>query len=170
VHNPAADNTPCTDNDVCTQGDACQSGTCRPGTTVNCNDGNDCTTDSCNPQTGCANASKADNTICNDGNACTTGDKCTNGKCGGIGLNCDDNNPCTTDTCDPVMQQCSHANVQNNTPCSDNDKCTLNDTCQNGQLRCGADGELLGHEPLHEELLRSGDGVQSRSQFRCDVR
>ncbi len=46
----------------------------------NCDDGNDCTDDSCNPKTGCVN--KPDNSNkCEDGNACTPNDICFNGKC-----------------------------------------------------------------------------------------
>ena len=66
-----------------------------------------CTTDSCDPATGCVHT---DNTAtCNDNNACTTrrlrpGD----GLHAHAGrLDCDDNNVCTTDTCDPATG-CMH--------------------------------------------------------------
>src|SRR6266545_609619 len=95
VHGPVADNTPCTDNNVCSQGDSCQAGTCRPGAMIPCDDRNECTADTCDRSTGCVNTNRLDNTPCDDGNACTTGDKCTAGKCGGIGLDCNDNDPCT---------------------------------------------------------------------------
>lgn len=44
---------PCDDGNLCTGGDACFGGTCRPGYPVNCNDGNPCTIDYCNPCVGC---------------------------------------------------------------------------------------------------------------------
>ncbi len=50
-------------------------------------------------------------TRCNDNNACTT-DTCEagTGVCGHIPIFCDDNNPCTIDTCDPVTG-CIHAAI-----------------------------------------------------------
>jgi hypothetical protein len=157
VHGNAAPNTPCTDNNVCTQGDACQNGVCQPGSMINCDDRNDCTTDSCDRMMGCQNPSKPDNTMCDDGNMCTSGDKCTGGRCGGMGVNCDDMNPCTTDTCNVTTQACSHTNVANNTPCSDNNKCTLNDTCQGG--RCTPGTTMLDCSDTNECTKNSCDAV-----------
>ena len=56
-------------------------GTCVGGPAPNCNDGNVCTDDSCNPATGCVNANNT--APCNDGNACTTADTCAGGTCAG---------------------------------------------------------------------------------------
>src|SRR5439155_462928 len=52
-----------------------------------CDDGNVCTTDSCDPATGCVHAP---NTVpCDDGSACTTNDTCSGGTCvGGPPLVC----------------------------------------------------------------------------------
>ena len=58
-------------------------GTCGGGQAKACDDGNDCTQDSCDPQKGCvalpwpATASVP----CTDGNSCTFGDVCNGGKC-----------------------------------------------------------------------------------------
>ncbi len=43
---------------------------------------------------------------------------------------CDDQDPCTTDTCDPV-DGCQ--NVSNSLPCDDGQACTENDVCSGGQ-------------------------------------
>jgi hypothetical protein len=65
---------------------------------VSCDDLNPCTDDSCDVATGCQHA---ENTLdCNDGDACTTADKCTAGSCMGTEADCNDNNPCTSDGCD----------------------------------------------------------------------
>ncbi|MBU6210555.1 MAG: hypothetical protein KGR22_11655 [Planctomycetes bacterium] len=45
--------SPCDDGNLCTGGDACFGGQCTPGFPVNCNDGNPCTIDYCNPCVGC---------------------------------------------------------------------------------------------------------------------
>jgi len=41
------DTNSCTDGDACTPVDVCVAGACVPGTPINCNDGDICTTDSC---------------------------------------------------------------------------------------------------------------------------
>ncbi|MGV8125770.1 MAG: hypothetical protein ACP5PV_00985 [Methanothrix sp.] len=84
-----------------------------------CDDGNACTTDSCDPLTGCSHAA----VDCNDNNACTT-DTCDPATgCSHAAMDCKDNDACTTDSCDPATG-CSHAAVD----CKDNDACTT-DTC-----------------------------------------
>ena len=120
--------TVCTDNNQCTQTDVCQSGTCVGGNPKTCDDGKVCTTDSCDPATGCK---FVNNTLpCDDGNPCTTTDVCGSGVCvGSGGLNCDDGNPCTTDSCS-VAGGCSYSN--NTLPCNDNNACTQSDKCKNG--------------------------------------
>ncbi len=44
---------PCTDGSVCTQTDTCIQGDCVGAEPMVCNDGNDCTLDSCDPEAGC---------------------------------------------------------------------------------------------------------------------
>ena len=48
----APDGTACSDNNACTQSDQCASGACVPGTPVPVDDGDRCTTDSCDPVNG----------------------------------------------------------------------------------------------------------------------
>jgi hypothetical protein len=49
---------------------------------LTCNDGLQCTADSCNPATGCVYTNLAAGTTCTDGDACTSGDACDgNGVC-----------------------------------------------------------------------------------------
>jgi len=97
----ANNSNPCNDGSACTVGDQCAFGTCHAGTVVNCNDGNPCTNDSCDPATGCVNVNNT--SACSDGNACTVSDVCSGGACQpGAPRVCGDNNVCTTDTCDPA--------------------------------------------------------------------
>lgn len=67
---------------------------------------------------------------CDDGDPCTAGDACQDGNCVGSadGL-CEDNNICTTDSCDPEAG-CVH--VWNQAPCNDGNPDTAADTCQQG--------------------------------------
>ena len=125
---------PCDDGNACTTGDKCMAGVCK-GTPVVCDDGNPCTNDTCDPVRGCV-FTPVDGNLCDDGNACTTGDKCVNGTCKGTPVSCNDNNPCTYDTCDPA-QGCIHYLAPDGTVCDDGNVCTQNDVCINGTCQGG---------------------------------
>jgi hypothetical protein len=102
VTDPCDDNNACTENDVC-QGDA--AGTCA-GTGIDCDDGNPCTADLCDPATGCDNDGTGITDPCDDNDACTENDVCQGdaaGTCSGPPVDCDDNDPCTEDSCNPVI-------------------------------------------------------------------
>jgi hypothetical protein len=72
---------------------------------------------------------------CNDGVQCTT-DSCQAGTCKNTlvagcctsNFQCDDDNTCTTDAC--VANQCVYAD--NTKPCNDKDPCTIKDQCAAG--------------------------------------
>lgn len=126
---------PCDDGDACTDGDACALGACSSGGPVVCDDQNPCTEDSCFPATGCSNADNAE--PCNDGDVCTQGDVCAGGSCAaGAAVNCDDDNPCTDDSCDPLT---GCVNAPNAAPCDDSDACTEGDSCSSGACTGGTD-------------------------------
>jgi len=66
-------------------------GQCIGGNPLNCDDGNACLTDGCDPMSGCTHVSNTD--TCSDGNACTANDMCASGTCiGGMALVCADAN------------------------------------------------------------------------------
>lgn len=90
-----------------------------------CDDGNVCTTESCN-QGACLHT--PNDIACTDGNACTDGDHCTAGTCKpGATLNCDDKDSCTKDSCDPASGcKIAAAGVD----CDDKNVCT-DDSCTN---------------------------------------
>ncbi|HVJ16837.1 MAG TPA: hypothetical protein VM686_15460, partial [Polyangiaceae bacterium] len=123
---PKADGDSCDDGDACTEPDACSGGTCQ-GTTVTCNDNNECTTDSCDPASGCDYAPKAGS--CNDGSACTTDDSCVAGECVGVAVVCDDGNFCTADGCDDEMG-CVYTSKAQDTPCDDGNACSPTSACR----------------------------------------
>ena len=124
---------PCNDGSACTTNDTCGGGACTGGPPPNCNDGNDCTDDGCDPDLGCTNVNNND--PCNDGSFCTTADACSGGTCvGGPPPNCNDGNVCTDDSCN-IGSGCAH--TSNSEPCSDGDACTTNDTCSGGSCASG---------------------------------
>ncbi len=178
VHDP--NNDACNDNNACTSVDLCAGGDCIGAAGLDCDDSDPCTTDSCNPASGCDHegACDDDNTCtedmcdingacthtplfealpCDDFDACTSNDACANGACVGQGPpSCDDDNPCTVDSCDEATGDCLHAgacndgifctddictpgasgvtceHIPNTNQCNDGDPCTPVDACSNG--------------------------------------
>jgi hypothetical protein len=128
----------CGDDNLCNGQEYCEEGSgCQAGEELDCNDLNPCTDDSCDGMDGCIHT--LNDKECDDGNACTVGDKCNAGECVYGGLqNCDDDNPCTNDSCDPATG-CLH--LLNTAPCNDGNQCTLDDVCVLGE--CAGSGEFV---------------------------
>jgi len=124
----------------CTSGDACKAGVCTAGVAIGCDDKNPCTDDVCDPKVGCVHTN---NTLpCDaDGNACTVGDACEGGACkAGPAKNCDDQNPCTKDSCDPKTGACDFASapMEGKACDADGNPCTPGDACAAGFCKAGA--------------------------------
>ncbi len=136
----ASEDTACEDGNACTLGDRCQGGVCETGVTIDCSDGNPCTTDSCDSASGFCKW--VNNTLaCDTGTGCMIGGKCTKGLCIGSSktdcctknANCDDGNPCTLDTCKKDSDKsCIHLPVDGQT-CSDGSACTSGGKCHSGK-------------------------------------
>jgi hypothetical protein len=109
---------------------------------------------------------------CNDGNACNGVETCVAGQCqAGTPLNCTDNNPCTTDSCD-TGTGCHFVN--NTSPCSDGQTCTTGDTCSGGScvgtpancddgIACTADSCLEGSGCQHATNCPGGGSCNLQS-------
>lgn len=120
----------CDDGNVCTAVSECAAGICKGGNTLDCDDNDACSTDWCDPFTGCNHKPASDGSCLDDGNACSQ-DVCANGKCthpkmkdGTVCL--DEGNVCTKDVCE--NSECVH--IANVALCNDDNLCTLNDTCK----------------------------------------
>ncbi len=102
-----------------------------------CDDGNPCTADDCDGAKGCKVSNKSG--ACDaDGSICTKDDACKDGKCvAGAAEVCDDNQPCTADSCDKV-KGCVYANDDGKGCDADNTPCTENDACKDGKCEAGA--------------------------------
>ncbi len=137
----------CNDGDACTTGDACAAGECVGGPVLLCDDGNVCTDNSCDSQAGCVFVSNE--AACDDGNACTVGDLCAQSKCGFSGfLDCDDENPCTKDSCSPGVG-CNHAPAPG--VCDDGNPCTVGDLCLEGVCAPGALNDCDDQNPCTDD-------------------
>lgn len=142
--NTPREGAPCDDGDACTVGELCDAlGQCSDGQTTSCDDHNPCTQDACDAQSGCANSPAHDGTTCDDGDACTEGTVCAAANCGGgAAPDCDDQDPCTVDSCD-AQSGCAHE-LDEGASCDDGDETTEDDVCDStGQCSgspLGADG------------------------------
>ncbi len=115
--------------DPCHSDGTCDVGVCKFAAEISCDDGNDCSVDSCNPAIGCTHVS-LNNGKC-VGDLCFTTQTCKAGVCqGGSPTTCDDGDVCTDDSCDG-KSGCVHA--PNTASCDDGDTCTGNDVCAGGQ-------------------------------------
>ncbi|MCO4762094.1 MAG: hypothetical protein KC502_11355 [Myxococcales bacterium] len=118
-------------------------GVCKvaPSSVVECDTSSDgtCLKTACEPKTGkCIGTKEADGKACDaDGSICTEGDACKGGACTtGAKANCDDKNPCTTDSCDKAAG-CAH--IANQASCdADGNACTVGDGCKDKLCLKGA--------------------------------
>lgn len=105
---------------------------------VLCSGSTACNTVACNPGTGKCESQPAPTGAACSTDPCIAGETCKDLTCqGGSPLNCNDNDPCTDDACDPATASCKHA--ANSAPCDDGSPCTLGDKCQGG----GCAGEVM---------------------------
>ncbi len=152
---PVADDTSCSDGDLCTVGDTCQNGVCVSGSDMECEgEPRQCHEFTC-AEGQCTEVPVADNTPCLSGNLCTVDDKCQNGVCeSGPDKDCDDNNECTEDSCNPIIG-CVH------------DPIDTNETISCGQGECfrevpkcidGVENTCVPGEPAPEEIC---DGLDN---------
>ncbi len=85
---------PCEDGNPCTVNDACNQGVCVAGGPNSCNDNNECTNDSCQPNVGCKNEAKPNASACTKSglNQCQSSE-CQNGACVAKNINSTAQNP-----------------------------------------------------------------------------
>ncbi len=156
----------CDDGDVCSTGDICSKGTC-VGASVDCDDGQPCTLDTCDAATGCSSAAQVG--PCDDGSACTVGDTCSGGDCkAGVAKGCDDANVCTLDGCDSASG-CVHQPAEGS--CDDGDACTgtaSGDICKAGLCSAGVAKECDDGEPCTQDGCDPKTGVCAASATAQD--
>jgi hypothetical protein len=115
-----------------------------------CSDGDACTSDACDPSSGCVHTPVS----CDDGSVCTA-DSCDPGSgCihTDMSFQCNDGNVCTTDSCNPVTG-CAHTN--NTASCDDGNTCTTGDACSGGICV----GQLPTGHLVISQIQTNGDGT-----------
>jgi hypothetical protein len=93
----------CDDGNVCTS-DTCDGGACAYEFSL-CEDSDLCTLDGCDPLSGCVHEGK----VCASSGPCEVAAcSAATGQCTAAPVDCDDGDPCTDDSCD-ALTGCSHA-------------------------------------------------------------
>jgi hypothetical protein len=130
---------PCDDENACTRNDRCVEGECA-GEALICFDDNQCTSDNCDPLSGCT-FEVTDGAPCEIGNFCTA-DTCNGSTCvQGPAEDCPARLPCQIASCDPDIG-CEIERLSGNL-CDDDNVCTTRDECSAGECIPG-DPACLG--------------------------
>ena len=129
-----------------------------------CDDGNGCTIDTCEGESGCKHEA-IDGGECLDGDACTIGDHCEEGVCVGKAIDCDDENPCTKDSCDGLGGCKSEPQVA---VCDDGDPCTLGDLCTEGVCQGTATLTCDDGNPCTDDSCGEAGCVYTANEGGCD--
>lgn len=187
----AQQGAPCDDGNACTESDSLTAGGSCSGTAKGCDDANVCTTDTCDKKLGCVFTAAvicddktpcqsakcdplsgmcttqpgADGSPCDDGNQCTSLDLCSGGACQGKPLDCDDQDPCRADSCNPATG-CQH--IPTAAPCSDGDNCTLGDSCINGACAPGSPKSCEDSNVCTQDACQGGACINTASLGTCD--
>ncbi|MFO1462508.1 MAG: vWA domain-containing protein [bacterium] len=134
----------CDDGDLCSEKDICSGGECN-GKTKNCDDGIECTPDSCNPDTGaCENPT--DECECNSD------------------ADCDDGNSCTDEYCSEE-HECVRSN--NSDPCNDGLFCNGKDTCGGGSCSIHAGDPCAGGGECADSCDEKADSCNDPAGTVC---
>jgi RHS repeat-associated protein len=161
--NPAkADGTSCADATVCNGAELCQSGTCVAGTAPALDDGNPCTTDSCDPTAGAVHTPVATGTSCADTNACNGAETCSaTGECvSGTPVACVALDAChDAGTCNPTTGVCSNPAKADGASCADATVCNGTELCQAGTCVAGTAPTIDDGNPCTDDACDPVAGV-----------
>ena len=155
-------NTPndgsCDDGLYCNGLETCDAASdCQAGTAPDCNDGVDCTVDTCD-ESGDVCENTPDDLVCDDDDVCNGAETCDaiDGCQAGTPLDCDDVDLCTNDSCDPATGcvntpvdcgdqicdpetgQCVDIPCEIDDDCDDGIYCNGAETCDTGTGNCQA--------------------------------
>ena len=155
----------CNDGNPCTKLGTCADGVCVSTKPVSCDDDNLCTDDACEDFVGCT--ATPNTSPCDDNSLCTTDDACVDGACtGGTPLDCNDVKTCTDDACE-ADSGCTH--IVNTAPCNDNNACTTNDTCDQGDCHGGPAPVCDDKNPCTDDFCDVSLGcVATNNKDACD--
>ncbi|MCH8149497.1 MAG: hypothetical protein IH987_16190, partial [Planctomycetes bacterium] len=112
---------------------------------ADCDDGNECTDDTCDSGI-CTNTNEPGGTTCDDGQFCTTGETCNAGVCGGgSATDCSGaGDQCNTGVCNETTDACEAQPANEGLACDDGLFCTTGETCTTGVCGGGSATDCSG--------------------------
>ncbi|MDP6943115.1 MAG: hypothetical protein QF464_03105, partial [Myxococcota bacterium] len=114
----------------------------------------------------CVVTPRADGTTCDDGNPCVDTGACAQGTCIGQAVDCDDDDACTDDSCDPGSG-CVYA--YNEGDCDDGNACTTGDVCILGNCAAPEMLDCDDDDPCTADSCDVGFGCQhAPTNALCD--
>ncbi|MCO4759914.1 MAG: hypothetical protein KC502_00290 [Myxococcales bacterium] len=152
------DGNPC--NGVARCADSPKGKVCQvdPKSIVTCDPADDpaCGANICDPKTGkCQLNKKQEGVVCTSNNKCLSLTTCSeSGTCEGTTKDCDDDEVCTVDSCDPKVG-CKNVAKKDGTSCDDGSVCTAGEACKSGacysepsqnKCKCDSDGDCTKFE------------------------
>jgi len=141
----------CDDGDACTENDVCDAGGCA-GTTIDCGDAYDCTTDTC-VEGACE--SQIDSGFCVIEAACVAEDSAN------------PDNACQA--CLPQVDTSAYTDVAAGTACDDGTACTTGEQCQGGACLGGTPVICSDGNPCTDEVCDPADGcVFTNNDASCN--
>ena len=145
----------CFDAAQCAEG-SCVAGVCQSAPGPGCDDGNDCTDDSCDGLGSCIHTPSW--APCDDGDPCTVGESCSSQTCGGGAPKvCDDGNPCTGIECSiKAAGGCVWNDIPG--PCDDGNACTSGDLCASGSCVGSAELDCYDGNPCTNDTCNPATG------------
>lgn len=158
---PMMDGAYC-DGGVCSNQATCQAGVCTVTQAATCDDGNSCTSDSCDEILGCVHTPLANGSACSDGNLCLSNEACQDGLCVGDVLGCDAPGECeNAGACNPATGVCDYPYIPGCIICTNETTPPVMVCPQDLRVECQGEltpvnvGEASGRDECSEVTLSS---------------
>jgi hypothetical protein len=109
-------------------------------------------------------------TSCDDGNGCTRRDICQDGSCRGLEpVTCEASDEChAAGVCDAATGRCSSPTQADDSACSDQNPCTVGDSCQSGACQGGGQKACPDPDQCHERGVCNPDDGSCSNPARAD--
>ena len=174
---PLEDGLACQPEDLCVGAGFCDGGQCLGGSLVECTQSSPCMVAQCLPDQGCIEEPLSEGTPCDDSDPCTQEGVCQAGTCQTVPKGCNDNNPCTVDSCQGGT--CSHLQLDDGTLCDTLNPCETMGTCIGGTCQGALEVtcepglcDVKSCDPATGACVLShvvSDGVSCGAESACDV-
>ncbi len=162
-----------TPDNICDGRQVCMAGHCATIDVLNCNDGNVCTSTTCDPLHGCAPIPDNIGMSCNSPDACMYEAVCNaTGECVGQIFDCSFmDTACTVGVCHSIegILSCVRENKPNGTSCADSDPCNGEEVCIEGSCNAPCPLDCIQDvDPCHSAECIEGVGCAPNPDFSCD--